>query len=272
MRGPHSLLREQHGPVIHASWADWRSWTKRIALTFLASLFLAVSGAFGSENVAFLPRLGFWVLGIGVGSAIGGNIADACDRRGWPEGAWTCFLFVAVATALPTTVLIWVLEELLLLDGRFDLRRLAGLVPPVLFVTLLMSALNTLVGRQPAMTHAAPAAAGAPVMSTRAAARLFDRLPGKLRGGELWAIEAEDHYLRLHTSRGSDLILLRLADALAELEGIEGAQTHRSWWVARAAVEGARRAEGRAILLLKGGLEAPVSRTYARALKEARWF
>jgi len=243
-------------------------------LTLLASVFLAVSGAFGSESVAFLPRVAFWILGIGLGGAIGGGIADACDRRGWPEGAWTSFAFVAVATALPATALIWVLDEVLLLDGRFDVRQLAGLVPPVFLVTLIMSALNTLVGRRPVMTHAPPAVAeaGGPVQVARAAPRLFDRLPGKLRGGELWAIEAEDHYLRLHTSRGSDLILLRLADALVELEGIEGAQTHRSWWVARAAVEGARRAEGRATLLLKGGLEAPVSRTYARALREAEWF
>ena len=56
-----------------------------------------------------------------------------------------------------------------------------------------------------------------------APAKFLDRIPLKLRGGELYAVQAEDHYLRLHTSKGSDLILLRLADAVAELEGIEGA-------------------------------------------------
>jgi DNA-binding LytR/AlgR family response regulator len=65
---------------------------------------------------------------------------------------------------------------------------------------------------------------------------------------------------------------MRLADALAELEGLEGAQVHRSWWVARAAVTGARRGEGRATLTLKNGALAPVSRTYARALREAGWY
>jgi DNA-binding LytR/AlgR family response regulator len=85
-------------------------------------------------------------------------------------------------------------------------------------------------------------------------------------------VEAEDHYLRLHTSRGQDLILMRLSDAVAELEGIEGAQTHRSWWVAKAAVEAARRGDGRATLQVKGGVEAPVSRAYAKALREAGWF
>jgi DNA-binding LytR/AlgR family response regulator len=66
--------------------------------------------------------------------------------------------------------------------------------------------------------------------------KFLERLPLKLRGAEVWAVEAEDHYLRLHTSKGQDLILMRLADAVAELEGIEGAQVHRSWWVARDAI------------------------------------
>ena len=89
---------------------------------------------------------------------------------------------------------------------------------------------------------------------------------------DLWAVEAEDHYLRLHTSRGQDLILMRLADAIVELEGIEGARTHRSWWVARDAVVAAERADGRATLTLTGGAKAPVSRAYVKPLREAGWF
>ena len=59
----------------------------------------------------------------------------------------------------------------------------------------------------------------------------------------------EDHYVRAHTMLGSDLVLLRLRDAIAELDGIEGAQVHRSWWVARDVVEGVER-EGRKLRLL----------------------
>jgi hypothetical protein len=102
--------------------------------------------------------------------------------------------------------------------------------------------------------------------------RVLDRLPPRLRGGEIYAVEAEDHYLRLHTSKGQDLILLRLSDAVAELEGVEGAQTHRSWWVAKAAVRDAKRGDGRATLTLTSGVEAPVSRAYARTLREAGWY
>ena len=97
-----------------------------------------------------------------------------------------------------------------------------------------------------------------------------------MRGARLIAVQAEDHYLRLHTDRGSDLILMRLSDALTELEGLEGAQTHRSWWAAKSAVASVARGDGRAALTLDGGpggeLVVPVSRRYAKALRDAGWW
>jgi DNA-binding LytR/AlgR family response regulator len=128
-----------------------------------------------------------------------------------------------------------------------------------------MSAIMIAVNMPGRVTHAAPA-------EHAVQARFLERLPAKLRGAVLYAVSAEDHYLRLHTSKGSDLILMRLADAIGELEGLEGAQTHRSWWVAREAVESARREGERIVLVLKGGTEAPVSRPNLRPLREAGWF
>ena len=104
-----------------------------------------------------------------------------------------------------------------------------------------------------------------------ATVRFLERLPLKLRGAEVWAVEAEDHYLRLHTSRGQDLILMRLADAVEELTGIEGTQVHRSWWVARDAVRSVAR-DGRALVLtLHNGIEVPVARDRMAAAKAAGW-
>src|SRR5205085_7473043 len=131
----------------------------------------------------------------------------------------------------------------------------------VFVVTLAVTAINVLVEtRRSAITNANPAPP-----------KFLERLPLKLRGAEVWAVEAEDHYLRLHTSKGQDLILLRLADAVAELEGIEGAQVHRSWWIARDAVTAAERGDGRATLTLKDGAQVPVSRTYAGLLRDKGW-
>jgi len=113
-----------------------------------------------------------------------------------------------------------------------------------------------------AVTHALP----------EGRVRFLDRLPPKLKGAAIYAVSAEDHYLRLHTSKGADLILMRLSDAIVELEGLEGAQTHRSWWVARDAVESVRRDGDKVVLIIKGGAEAPVSRPNVRPLREAGWF
>ena len=81
----------------------------------------------------------------------------------------------------------------------------------------------------------------------------------------------EDHYLRVHTALGSDLILLRMRDAVSELDGLEGVLVHRSWWVARSAVRAVER-DGRSLrLILPDGLVAPVARTMVPVLKNAGW-
>jgi hypothetical protein len=270
MRLARLSFRERRGAAIHASPNSGRHWLRRLIVACLASLFLALGGAFGTGSAPLGPRVAFWLLTICVGSLIGGAISDAIGRLGWPAGRWAACLCGAAASTVPTALAIWTLETLFFAGGRFQSGLLGQLLPPVLLINFAISALNALARHPPAQTPAAPLPS-AP-LPPQSGVRLLDRLPAKLKGAELWAIEAEDHYLRLHTSRGSDLILLRLADAMAELEGMEGAQTHRSWWVARSAVEGARPAEGRATLLLKGGLQAPVSRTRVRALRQLGWF
>jgi DNA-binding LytR/AlgR family response regulator len=147
----------------------------------------------------------------------------------------------------------------------FSVAMAQRVAPSTLATTAAMTALAFLVRRrEPIETHARAKNAPPP--------KFLGRLPVKLAGAELWAVEAEDHYLRLHTSQGQDLILMRLGDAITELEGIEGARTHRSWWVARAAVRRVEREDGRARLVLADGAEAPVSRAYVKTLRAAGWF
>ena len=64
---------------------------------------------------------------------------------------------------------------------------------------------------------------------------------------------------------------MRLSDAIGELAPLEGLRVHRSWWIARTGVERVRRDGDKLIVLLRNGEEAPVSRTKARALKDAGW-
>jgi DNA-binding LytR/AlgR family response regulator len=164
------------------------------------------------------------------------------------------------------TPFVWIVAAIVL-GGSPRPAKMATIFPQALLI------LSAFVALQWAMERRRPLPREAAFQPRRGRRpELLDRLPEKLNGAELHAIEAEDHYLRLHTDRGSALVLMRLADAMAELEGLEGARTHRSWWVARDAVLHASRGRGRALLKLKGGLEAPVSRTYAPLLRRAGWF
>ena len=231
-----------------------------------AGAFLAISGAFGSGGTPLGQRLLYWIPLLVLGG-LWGHVCGALVTRFIDPDArpWTATTALTAVITGPLTVGVWAATGFFF-EGRLPpAEALIHFLPPVLLITAVLSALNVFLGRErPVETHAsAPGATPA---------RFLDRLPPKLRGARLIAVEAEDHYLRLHTDRGSDLILMRLSDALAELEGLEGAQTHRSWWVAKDAVASVARGDGRAALTLTGDLTAPVSRRYAKALRETGWW
>jgi hypothetical protein len=161
----------------------------------------------------------------------------------------------------PTTVMVWAASRIAFGSGAPMSLLPFGL--PVLIVSVAMSLVNALGEERP--LEATP-----PAPEARAP-KFLERLPANLRGADIHAVKAEDHYLRVLTSKGSDLILMRLSDAVLELEGLEGARIHRSWWVARAAVGAVSKVDGRKILQLPGGVEAPVSRTFARSLRAESW-
>lgn len=119
--------------------------------------------------------------------------------------------------------------------------------------------------RRPAIEHvseeeqaAAPGTVG----------RLNARLPPKLRG-RIVCLEMQDHYVRVHTDAGSALVLLRLGDAIAEVDSDAGRQVHRSWWVLDEAVERFERVGRTGALTLGNGLKVPVSQRYLRGVEAA---
>jgi DNA-binding LytR/AlgR family response regulator len=263
LRGTAPEVRERRRGAVGASWTA-RDWARGAIIALAVAVFLSVAGAFGTQHASLGLRLVYWC-GLMLSGTLVARVAfsvtdrlPGLDRRPMAQ--------LVVATLLMSVVytgVVWAVSGRLMGHDQ----GLPGVIDyfwPVLMVSAAMTTLNVMAARQPLETHAA-APGSAP-------ARFLDRLPPKLRGAAIHAVEAQDHYLRLHTDRGSDLILMRLADAMAELDGLEGAQTHRSWWVAKDAVSGARRDGARAILTLRSGVEAPVSRTYVKALKDEGWF
>jgi DNA-binding LytR/AlgR family response regulator len=245
---------------------DWRRWARNVGIAAAAGMFMALIGAVGTDELPLGSRLLYWIPLTIAGGLFGHGLSLLLARI--PKAGanpWVFGALLTLAISIPTTVVVWLYTDGLF-GGQLDPARLPGFFAPVLVITAAMTALMTAVNWPGRVTHA-------PAAGERAApVRFLERLPPKLKGAAIYAISAEDHYLRLHTSKGSDLILMRLADAISELEGLEGAQTHRSWWVAKDAAESARREGDRVMLTLKGGAEAPVSRPNIKPLREAGWF
>jgi hypothetical protein len=243
-----------------------RDWARNLGIAATVGLFLSFVGAMNTGELPMLTRLIYWVPLMLAGGVLGHGMALLVAKIPMARvNLWIFGAILSLALAVPATFAVWGYTSWVL-GTWMPLRNLPMLFGSVLVMCCAMTALMIVVNRPGRVTHAP--APGAPTP----AVRFMERLPAKLKGAVIYAVSSEDHYLRLHTSKGADLILMRLADAISELEGLEGAQTHRSWWVAREAVESARRDGERVTLLLKGGVEAPVSRPNVRALREAGWF
>ena len=178
---------------------------------------------------------------------------------------WARVVVVALVMTPPVTLYIYALNAWLL-----DLPRRWWLLPQlawqVLVVALLLMALRALAWRRVVETRTLVVP---PLPEAERAFRL--RLSAKRRTARLIAAEAEDHYVRVHTDSGSELVAMRFAEAMAELALAHGYRLHRSWWAAADAIEAVKWKRGGGEARLAGGLTAPVSRSCAAALKAAGW-
>lgn len=126
-------------------------------------------------------------------------------------------------------------------------------------VSAAMQVVVTTLAREGAASGAAP---------PDATPALLDRLPLDRRGA-LVSLTVEDHYVRVRTTRGESMILMRLSDAIGETAPEPGLRVHRSHWVATRQVTAARRDGDRAILSMAHGGDIPVSRAHIPAIRDA---
>lgn len=250
-------------PIIRRTPGLFRDHLALFVITGIGGLFMASVGAFGTDEIALPVRYLYWTAIMLAGGAIGAALSAGLDHRRWfAESTTRRVAALTLALSVPQTLVVWTASRLILGHG-WDPRVLAPLFPAVMIVSAAVMTLDHVARRRP--PPLAPRSAEPP------RPRLLERLPLRLRGAEIYALQAEDHYLRVHTSAGSELLLLRLSDALNEVEGLDGARTHRSWWVAKAGVADASTVGRRGVLMLKTGVEAPISRTHVRSLREGGW-
>lgn len=230
------------------------------AASLLFAVILTLTGAFGTYRVILPLRLLYWT-SITMAAAAS-LLALRRSRRGASWRWWATSAVAPALAAIPAT-LVAAGAAALLLPGPLSARRLLAFYPAALILSLLLLALLRLTARRQFIVEVAPAAAPDDTVPDFLAARL----PPRLARSRLLAVEAQDHYLRVATRDGDALIHSRFADALEALERSDGAQVHRSWWVARPAIEAMRFANGRGELTLLDGRAVPVSRRFAPQAK-----
>ena len=224
---------------------------------------MALAGPFGTWREPLAERLGFWVIGV-VTAAVAGFALDGLLRRLVWLAERPALRSLAVVLGLAAPIGLLAAGAAALVHGQpIDWRIYWRTVPEIGLVGVGLAALLTLAARRRSIA-AATTAAPDPTLD--------GLLPLRLSGARLWAIEAQDHYVRVHTDRGADLVLIGFEAALAKAAALDGRRVHRSWWVAREALIGLQRGDGRATLSLRGGVQAPVSRRYAKALRAAGWY
>lgn len=245
----------------------------QLAIAAGLGVMFAIIGPFGTYGeLGATARYAYWIGLVLVGYL---NIvlcahALARFRPAWGQ-RWSIPL-VTLLSAVPTSFAVAWAESLLRLGHPVALAvmpRVYGSVAVVQLVVLLLltrlqpAGLPLVSSRSPVPADLPPQPEPEPVPPP-----FLARIPAHL-GGQLLALQAEDHYLRVITTQGSDLILMRMADALRELEGEPGLQVHRSWWVAHRSVCAVKRDAGKTVLELSNGLQVPVSRTYQAAVRAA---
>lgn len=243
---------------------DWTRRLREFGVYVAAGLFLAVISPFDAA-----PGETFWVTALyWIGLIVAGSLTAEATRvlvdRYWPGAPLLLKLaIVSVSAAIAATC------GVLLLEFVFVGRRIpVGYLPTLFGFVWVISAAMTAVGYMADKSILAPPPTDAPE-GAGPVETFLSRLPLKFRQAELHAVSSEDHYLRVHTSLGEELILMRLADAVRELDGAGGLQVHRSWWVARSAVRDVKRQGSKVSLVLPSGKEAPVSRTFGAQARAA---
>ena len=238
----------------------WRGLIGAVAI----GLLLGVMGPFGSQtSLPTAAKYAFWTVNalVGFGAVVAAERLLSVTLAGRTMAVR--IVAVTLASAVPMTFFVaWTMG--VVRPGRtFTPLQLLALFPYVALVQLLIARFAA-----PGGQVAEAATVEPPATAPEYPREFVAKLPPALRRGII-ALEAEDHYLRVHTLHGSALLLMRLADAAALIDPRLGLRVHRSWWVAKDGVRALETTSGRAIARLVDNKAVPISRSYLPAARTA---
>jgi hypothetical protein len=237
----------------------------RIALTAptptvswgVLSIIFSVSGPFGTE---YIPgptwRILFWVAVVGICILLGVIIRVAIQQLRPNTALLSASILASVVTGLILAFLLPGFWHSALGPGALRPPEPLQVAVMVSMLGFGMATLRHLIAPPAALAGNPPEAGQEPAQS-----KLLLRLPEAI-AGDILHLCGSNHYVEVHTSRGSGRVLMRFSDALDEVAMLDGLRVHRSHWVALVAILGTEVVRGRTELVLVTGNNAPVSRAY----------
>ena len=257
---------------------------KRLTIELLVmvalGLLIGLLGPFGTFAAPPAQRMVSWVIWLLAGYVLfrpTGVVARwLCEATGMPRFAGTLLALVVASVPLTLVVTMTAMRmdfaEALRWPGFWTMYLYIWIVSAVVAITM-----NAVFGRPapepdteaPKPESSAPAPPPLePAPAPEPAAPILPLPPGF---GPVRALKGEDHYVRVIGDGREEMVLMRMRDAIERLGDAEGLRVHRSWWVAKAAVDKVRRDGRTAVILLTSGHEAPVARDMMPALRAAGW-
>lgn len=229
-----------------------------LVTSFIAGVVLTILAPFGTRGFSFGGRFTYWV-GLCLAGGFGAMMMEIQILR-FKHKAW---LF----SGQPWPIALWQSIGATLSVALFSF----AIFTPVGLADIALSLFYIWVIAMVICSFAALQKQGIIATNTQTRPKLYDRIKPKLRSARLYALSAEDHYVRAHTSAGDDLILMRLSDAIDEIAPLTGLSPHRSWWVAEQGVKTVKRSKGKTQIILHSEVSVPVSRNKVKIVKDAGW-
>ena len=268
------------------NWSDTRArlgWARFAAYLGVATA-LVLTAPFGTVGEPWLWRLAYWLLLIAFLDLVLVPVSLAIAHRvDWVRSLPYAvgLVMLPLVLAVPMTVTVIALDHgfaSLLCSLSPDYAAIFGAtlgtacetIPDVGMLEMYgnVLAISVLAGGLLFLVTGGFAALNRPPAPTvQPGLRFLSRLPPHI-GHDILYLQMQDHYLRVVTKGGEALILMPLRDAIMELDGLEGLQVHRSWWISLDAVMQIVRDGRRTLAVMTDGTRVPVSDTYRAALRE----
>lgn len=98
--------------------------------------------------------------------------------------------------------------------------------------------------------------------------KLISRLPYSKQGAVI-SVEMSDHYAKITTTKGSEMLHLRMSDAVEQLSDHDGIQIHRSFWINRKYLKEVYRDGRKTMVRLTNGSEFPIGDSFIKKAADA---